>query len=631
MPCSLKTPACLATALVKIGVTAQFRSKREKAKGNIGRSARPLRLAVAAVGLVWSTHAGAQAIKEYPIPTPNSSPAGIAAGSDGALWFTENAVTSVGAPPGPGKVGRITTAGAITEFLIPTPASVPTDIAAGPDGALWFLEANKIGRITTSGTITEYPIPTPNSASSGISVGPDGALWFAYGNGNKIGRITTSGVISEFPIPELQSRTLGSPVAGPDGAMWFTDTAILPVNLPGTQPSKIGRITTSGMVAEYAIPTLSFLNAIAVGQDGALWFTEEAGQTDKIGRITTSGGAVTQYVTEYPTPTSQSDPVGIAAGADGALWFTEFGVRKIGRITTSGNITEYPLPPPALPFGITAGPDGALWFTNPGTNSIGRITTPPSGSPLVAAVLPSSRSVEVGNTATAFATIINSGSTTASGCAIVPVTSVPASFVYQTTNPATNALTGSPNTPVSIAAGAAQSFVIALTPNAPVVPTEVALGFDCAGVNAATSNTGLNTLLLSGSATPVPDIVALAATAQNDGILHITGTSGSNAFAVATVNVGASASITATASTGAATLPLAISLCQTNPMSGQCISSIGPSVTTTINANATPTFAIFATASASVPFVPQTNRIFVAFSDASGTVRGSTSVAVQTQ
>jgi hypothetical protein len=32
-----------------------------------------------------------------------------------------------------------------------------------------------------------------------------------------------------------------------------------------------------------------------------------------------------------------------------------------------------------------------------------------------------------------------------------------------------------------------------------------------------------------------------------------------------------------------------------------------------------------------VPFVPQTNRIFVEFSDVSGIVRGSTGVAVETQ
>jgi hypothetical protein len=278
-----------------------------------------------------------------------------------------------------------------------------------------------------------------------------------------------------------------------------------------------------------------------------------------------------------------------------------------------------------------AGPDGALWFTEHQGNKIGRITVPVSTGPLLAAVLPSSRSVQVGNTATAFATIINSGSSALSGCAIVPVTTVPASFVYQTTNPATNALTGTPNMPVNIAAGASQSFIIAFTATAPLSPTVVQLGFDCAGIAAAPINPGLNTLLLSGSSTPVPDIVALAATAQNDGILHIAGTSGSNAFAVATVNVGASAAITATANTGSATLPLAISLCQTNPTSGQCLASPASRVTTTINANATPTFAIFATASGAVPFSPATNRIFVEFIDANAAVRGSTSVAVQTQ
>jgi hypothetical protein len=47
--------------------------------------------------------------------------------------------------------------------------------------------------------------------------------------------------------------------------------------------------------------------------------------------------------------------------------------------------------------------------------------------------------------------------------------------------------------------------------------------------------------------------------------------------------------------------------------------------------SATPTVAIFATASGGVPFVPQTNRIFVEFSDANEVVRGSTSVAVETQ
>jgi len=99
---------------------------------------------------------------------------------------------------------------------------------------------------------------------------------------------------------------------------------------------------------------------------------------------------------------------------------------------------------------------------------------------------------------------------------------------------------------------------------------------------------------------------------------------------VATVNVGASSTITATANTGSATLPLTITLCQTNPQSGQCISAIGPSVTFTDNANDTPTVAVFATANGTVPFDPANNRIFVEFMDPSGIVRGATSVAVTT-
>jgi streptogramin lyase len=69
-------------------------------------------------------------------------------------------------------------------------------------------------------------------------------------------------------------------------------------------------------------------------------------------------------------PTAESVPEWITAGPDGALWFTEERASNIGRITTSGEITEYPTPTAdAYLFGITAGPDGALWFIE----SIGNI------------------------------------------------------------------------------------------------------------------------------------------------------------------------------------------------------------------------------------------------------------------
>jgi len=69
-------------------------------------------------------------------------------------------------------------------------------VISGPDGNLWFTEANrdKIGRITTSGQITEFPIPTTNSAPfsapTGITPDPEGYIWFADSGGNVIARIT---------------------------------------------------------------------------------------------------------------------------------------------------------------------------------------------------------------------------------------------------------------------------------------------------------------------------------------------------------------------------------------------------------------------------------------------------------
>jgi hypothetical protein len=141
-----------------------------------------------------------------------------------------------------------------------------------------------------------------------------------------------------------------------------------------------------------------------------------------------------------------------------------------------------------------------------------------------AAVLPASRSAQVGSAVTAFATIINSGTFTATGCKIMPdpVLSPAMNFTYQTTDPATNALTGTANTPADIPAGKAQTFVIAATPTIASPPAPANFVFFCSNANVAPQVSGLDTLLLSGSTSPTPDIIALAATLQNDGIVHVT-------------------------------------------------------------------------------------------------------------
>ena len=72
----------------------------------------------------------------------------------------------------------------------------PYTIAAGPDGALWFTnhDSNSIGRITPAGVITTYTSAALDGPE-GITAGPDGALWFTQNRSNTIGRITTAGKI----------------------------------------------------------------------------------------------------------------------------------------------------------------------------------------------------------------------------------------------------------------------------------------------------------------------------------------------------------------------------------------------------------------------------------------------------
>jgi streptogramin lyase len=305
-------------------------------------------LAVPITGLLLvSTALPAGAALNFYTDPGIAAPHGIAAGPDGALWFVNLNTNSI---------GRIDTAGAVTSFTDPS-ISAPVGIAAGSDGALWFTNAgnDSIGRITTAGAVTNFTDVSISNPGF-ITAGPDGALWFTNGATNSIGRITTGGAVTNYADVTISAP--GGITAGPDGALWFANQL----------GNSIGRITTAGAVTAFTDPSIAHPNGVALGSDGALWFTN--GGNNSIGRITT-GGAVTNF------PDSLSGQDQIVAGPDGALWYTNTYSNAIGRITTSGVMTSYTDPGVSGPNGIVAGHDGALWFTNPPNNSIGRITTPP--------------------------------------------------------------------------------------------------------------------------------------------------------------------------------------------------------------------------------------------------------------
>jgi len=253
----------------------------------------------------------------------------------------------------------------------------------------------------------------------------------------------------------------------------------------------------------------------------------------------------------------------------------------------------------------------------------------PPDATLVSAVLPLSRSVQIGHSATVFAAIINTGNVMATGCNIVPLTGIPGDFVFRTTNPATNEVMGSPNLPADIPAGGLQTFVMSITPTAPVSPTNVQLSYSCENADPANIVSGINTLQFSADAEPVPDVIALVATPTGDGISVVPGVGQSSAFAVATANVGAPSEIVVSADTGGISVPVDVMICESNPLTGACLASPSPTVTTYIDSDATPTFSVFVQALNSISFDPAVNRVFLRFRQGEIT-RGATSVAVVT-
>ncbi|MEO8102798.1 MAG: S8 family serine peptidase, partial [Betaproteobacteria bacterium] len=230
----------------------------------------------------------------------------IAKAADGNYWYTQSSAN---------RIARMTPAGDVTEFALPSSGSNPFDIVAGADGNMWFteLDAGRIGRISPNGTITEFTLPSTSSQPRGIAAGPDGNIWFTEITTARIGRISPLGVIAEFDIPWSGASPRGI-AKGPDGNLWFTDSGGLAV----------GRVTPSGVMTRFSIPWASdTVRNIALGPDGNLWFTELNG--DRIGKVTTAG-----VFSQFALPRAGAGPLGLCAGPDGAVWYTAINSSRVG-------------------------------------------------------------------------------------------------------------------------------------------------------------------------------------------------------------------------------------------------------------------------------------------------------------
>jgi streptogramin lyase len=193
----------------------------------------------------------------------------------------------------------------------------------------------------------------PGGRAIGITAGPDGNVWFTDQMNLKIGRMTVTGDVVQFDIA-WKAQTI---TTGPDGNLWFTQAS-----------NQIGRMSPDGQLLGEYDAGLSSTGKIVPGPDGNLWFTQCA--ANQIGRMTTGGA-----LTSFPVSAENVCPFAIVAGPDGNLWFTELLNDRVGRMTPDGRLDSFRLEAGVRPNYITVGADGDLYFSEFTANRIARMST----------------------------------------------------------------------------------------------------------------------------------------------------------------------------------------------------------------------------------------------------------------
>ncbi len=288
-------------------------------------------------GLIVEAQAGGLAFDRVnPQGAFSPGPAGPAAslvtvGPTGAIFY----VAQSGASPAPPVVFEITGGGVTPRAKFASAAAAPIGMATTMDGAVWLLDyaTSALDRYTPGGELVEYHVghgPISLAPASGAAVvvaqsWPGISILEANGK-------TLQG--SEFAIPLSDGPR--DVIAGPDGGLWFTESTV----------GRIGRLTPTGQLEEFDVPNP---NHVPLGGYGA------------------------------------PSPAHLAVGPDGALWYSDPGDNAIGRITVTGEVSEYRIPalsasqqlkkgiPDAVP-NLIASAFGEIWFTESNANALGSLS-----------------------------------------------------------------------------------------------------------------------------------------------------------------------------------------------------------------------------------------------------------------
>jgi virginiamycin B lyase len=111
----------------------------------------------------------------------NTNPRDLLAAPDGSIWFRDEAQQ---AP------GHIPLGGQLAFYPLHAPITIDSSPAIGPDGNLRATLYNQIGRVTAAGAVTLYDVPSLAANLRGIVTGADHHLWFVEYYPGIIGELT---------------------------------------------------------------------------------------------------------------------------------------------------------------------------------------------------------------------------------------------------------------------------------------------------------------------------------------------------------------------------------------------------------------------------------------------------------
>jgi streptogramin lyase len=213
-------------------------------------------------------------------------------GADGDVWLVGG-----GAQP---AIARVAPSGAIAEFDhgLRSASLLLGPLTAAPDGNVWFAVRGQ-GR----GPETAGSLKVPNRARPITA----------------IGRITPAGEIAQFSRCLHSGPPFTGPnslTAGPDGNVWFTSVTTRSLPNIGTPPA-IGRVTPSGEITEFraGMTYASTPDGIIAGPDGALWFSDR--ETHQIGRIVPPSAPPNTFIVRPARPARRSGAVTVRVAVPG--------------------------------------------------------------------------------------------------------------------------------------------------------------------------------------------------------------------------------------------------------------------------------------------------------------------------